>query len=144
MAAGEYSFVRHGQAFHVRYPFSKESLLLESEMGMVPQDSLSGLRVWASEHDPLQSELEHTYVYRPTQITRKRMRKGDLWHREGRRHHLRLLSTGIGEFSIKVTLDDSQTILLSLPVSYDGDDQSRCHEVGENQIPIYIGALWRD
>jgi hypothetical protein len=35
-----------------------------------------------------------------------------------------------------MTLDDSQTVLLSLCVSYDGDGESRCHEMrrGENQV----------
>jgi hypothetical protein len=61
------------------------------------------------------------------------MGKGNLGRREGSGHHLGLLSTGVGEFSIKLTLDYSQTILLSLSVSYDGDDQSRCHEE-ENQV----------
>ena len=56
------------------------------------------------------------------------MRKGILRRREGSSDHIGLLSTRVGEFSIELTLDYSQTILLSLSVSYNGDNQSRCHE----------------
>ena len=58
------------------------------------------------------------------------MGEGNLRCREGSGHYLGLLSTRVVEFSVKLTLDYLETILLSLSMSYDGDDQSRRHEEG--------------
>lgn len=103
---------------------------------MVLQDSLGGL---GSKVRPRLTPIgTGTYADRSTQITRECMGKGNLGQREGSGHHRGLLPTGIGELSITLTLDYSQTVLLGLPVSYDGDDQSRCHKVDrrENQVPV--------
>lgn len=61
------------------------------------------------------------------------MGKGNLWHRKGSGHHCGLLSTGSGEFSIELTLNYSQAILVSLPMPYNGDDQSGCHSWTEEK-----------
>ena len=74
-----------------------------------------------------------TYLDRTTQITRERMGKGNLGHREGSGHDCGLLSTGSGEFSIEVTLNHSQAILVSLCMPYNGDDQSGCHSWTEEK-----------
>ena len=61
------------------------------------------------------------------------MGKGNLGHREGSGHHSGLLSTGSGEFSIELSLNYSQAVLVSLPMPYNGDDQSGCHSWTEEK-----------
>jgi len=68
------------------------------------------------------------------------MREGNLRRREGGGHHFRLLFTDVGEFSVELTLDYSQTILLSLTMSYDGDDESRRHEE-RTKLQILVAGL---
>jgi hypothetical protein len=119
-------------------------------MGVVPQDSLCSLGagpgcvvwcgvVWCGQ-EPLTPIGTGAYLDRTTQITRERMGKGNLGHCEGSGHHLGLLSTGSGELSIKLALDYSQTVLVSFPMSYDGDDQSGCHKLAEKKSKSQMNA----